>query len=361
MSAQTPIDNNYLSPPFFLDDFDESGRYWQNYIEFPKKYWRAFCAEYAPAGVTRGTNEHQVYRPQNCVFDPANSSIKLISEYAGHQLQCGEYAIPPDYECDYDHGSLFYYSGNIENRQYFQYGYFEIKCKLPFHKGSYPAFWLWRADSTQVEQYYEEIDIMEYDYGINIANGASTIYSLGCLNDVNGTNAIARFGNHITLPSNNDITHLHRYGCEWLPDRITWYLDGEAISEFINQDYIPFHPMVLKANYSISNSALYSPNLANQYPVWTESDVMTIDYIMVSKLKWDCSTDEVITSQSDLNNFDYKVKKSITVTSSIEDVIVYPINIVNMRVSDSFVINGPFEVRSGGVFSVLAHDCIENY
>ncbi len=355
--AQVSIDNNYSSAPSFIDDFDETGRYWHNFKDYPKKYWRAYCAEYCPAGVTRGTHEHQVYRQQNCVFDPSNSSIKLISEYAGHRLLCGEYTIPSGYECDANHGSLFYYSGNIETRQKFQYGYFEIKCKLPYHQGSYPAFWLWGADS--VLHYYEEIDIMEYDYGEKIANGASTIYSLGCLDDISGTNDITRYGNNVNLPSNNDITHWHRYGCEWLPDRITWYLDGEVVGEYINQVYIPKHPMVLKANYSISNSALCNPNQSNQYPVWVGSDEMTIDYIVVNQLKWDCSTDEVITCQSDLNSFDYKVKKSITVTSSVEDVIVYPLNVVNMRVTDSFVINGPFEVKAGGVFSVLAHDCIE--
>ena len=336
--AQAPLDKNYS--PVFSDDFDETGRYWYRFIEYPNKYWRAFCKEYYPAGVTRGTDEHQVYREQNCVFVPAESSIKLIGEYAGHRLQCGEYNVPNyyGYECDVNHGSLYYYSGNIETRKKYCYGYFEIKCKLPFHMGSYPAFWLWGADSTIGNQYYEEIDIMEYSYG---------------------TNLIYVSGNLVNLPSNNDITHWHRYGCEWLPNRIIWYLDGNVIFEYCDADSIPTHPMTLKANYSIGNTSLFHPNHPDQYPLWVGSDVMTIDYIKVFQLKWDCSTDEMILYQSDLENFDYKVKKSVTISPANEEIVLNSTDIAHFKVTDSFEINGPFEVRTGGRFSVIVLDCLE--
>ena len=357
--AQAPLDKNYS--PVFSDDFDETGRYWYRFIEYPNKYWRAFCKEYYPAGVTRGTDEHQVYREQNCVFVPAESSIKLIGEYAGHRLQCGEYNVPNyyGYECDVNHGSLYYYSGNIETRKKYCYGYFEIKCKLPFHMGSYPAFWLWGADSTIGNQYYEEIDIMEYSYGTNIGNGTPTKYSVGHLDNPNGTNLIYVSGNLVNLPSNNDITHWHRYGCEWLPNRIIWYLDGNVIFEYCDADSIPTHPMTLKANYSIGNTSLFHPNHPDQYPLWVGSDVMTIDYIKVFQLKWDCSTDEMILYQSDLENFDYKVKKSVTISPANEEIVLNSTDIAYFKVTDSFEINGPFEVRTGGQFSVIVLDCLE--
>ena len=355
MLAQVPYDQNYT--PVFSDDFDETGRFWSNFIENPNGYWRAFCHEYYPAGVTRGQNEHQVYRSQNCVFVPNESSIKLIAEYAGHQLQCGEYTIPFGYTCDINHGSLFYYSGAIETIQKYLYGYFEIRCKLPFHQGSFPAFWLWGA-STPLN-YYEEIDIMEYDYGSNIGNGTPTVYSIGHLDNPNEASVAPVSGELINLPSDNDITHWHKYGCEWLPNRIIWYLDGEAICEYGTSELIPCHPMTLKANYSIGNTSIYHPNHPDQYVLWTGSDIMTIDYITIHQLQWDCSTDVVISCQSDLDNFDYKVKKSVTINPTNQVVKVYATDIVNIKTTDSFAITGPFEVRAGGRFSVLALDCME--
>lgn len=352
MMGQIVEDPNYST--VFLDSFEESGRYWQNFKEHPNLWWRAYSAKSSHA-VTLSPSEHQVYRPQNCVFDVSDSTMKLISEYAGHQLQCWEYNRPINYTCDTSHHSLYYYSGFLETRSKFLYGYFEIKCKLPFHPGSFPAFWLWDADGA--ENYYEEIDIMEYSYGYKISNGTPTKYSTALLYNKHGN--VCPYGEHnhkviVRMPENNDITHWHTYGCEWLPDRITWYLDGEVVNEFYAPDSIPCHPLTLIANYAIDNKSLDPISL---YPSWTDSGVVAIDYIQVRQLDWDCSSDEVISSQSDLDGFDYAVKKSVIIDSAIADVKVRNTDTVCFRVTDSFEVTGPFEVENGARLSVIKHAC----
>ena len=84
---------------------------------------------------------------------------------------------------------------------------------------------------------------------------------------------------------------------------------------------------------------------------------MTIDYINVYQLKWDCSTDEIITCQSDLDDFDYKVKKSISVTSTIDDPVVSNTEKVTFRMTDFFEITGSFEVKQGGEFTIIQQAC----
>lgn len=92
---------------------------------------------------------------------------------------------------------------------------------------------------------------------------------------------------------------------------------------------------------------------------WEESDTMIIDYINVYQLSWDCSTDEDIACQSDLDTFEHKVKKSISITSSMEDVVVSSTDTINFRVSDFFEITGPFAVQNEGILSISVHACME--
>lgn len=84
---------------------------------------------------------------------------------------------------------------------------------------------------------------------------------------------------------------------------------------------------------------------------------MVIDYIKVFQLDWDCNTDEIIEQQTDLDGFDFAVKKSIAVTSTVEPVCVGSSDKVTFRTTDCFQITGPFQVDSGGELIVIIQDC----
>jgi beta-glucanase (GH16 family) len=154
----------------------------------------------------------------------------------------------------------------------------------------------------------------------------------------------------------DSLSHWHTYTCEWMPEYIKWYCDGNIVNEYHNPDSIPSHHLALKANYAIDHYALQQQD-EDWRPVWRGSDNMVIDYINVYQLKWDCDMDETITCQQELDSFDYAVKRSIDISSSSGNVIVRNTDKVTFRVSDSFEITGPFQADSGGEMTVIVQQC----
>ena len=75
------------------------------------------------------------------------------------------------------------------------------------------------------------------------------------------------------------------------------------------------------------------------------------------QLNWDCDNDEVISSQSDLDNFDYAVKRTVSINSAINEPVVSSTDKVTFRVTDGFEITGQFEVANGAEFTVILHEC----
>ena len=103
----------------------------------------------------------------------------------------------------------------------------------------------------------------------------------------------------------------------------------------------------------VENLWTYTPNGIQTYLS------LAGDYINVYQLEWDCDRDELITCQTDLTSFDYKVKKSIAITSTNGDVSVGSSNKVTFRTSGFFEITGPFQVDSGGELTVIMQSCPE--
>ena len=139
-----------------------------------------------------------------------------------------------------------------------------------------------------------------------------------------------------------------------MPDHIIWYFDGIEMNRYDNPDHIPNRPLALKTNYAIDN---YCYDKEKKIIVWFGPDEMLIDYIRVYQLNWDCSTDETITCQSDLDSFDHAVKKSVTITSTIDEPVVESGNKFIFRVTDSFEVTGPFSVDNGAEFTVIQQLC----
>ena len=125
------------------------------------------------------------------------------------------------------------------------------------------------------------------------------------------------------------------------------------VNSYYDTDHIPRHSMVLKTNYAINNYYNHGDS------VWMGTDEMVIDYIRVYQLEFDCDVDKTITCQSDLTDFDYTVKKSISITSSVEEVNIADSDKITFRVADSFEITGPFQADTGCEFTVLLQRCPE--
>lgn len=111
----------------------------------------------------------------------------------------------------------------------FQYGYFEIRAKLPKGKGIWPAFWT----NTIFTQAYSEIDVFEMFGSSN--NIHSTAHRWWMMDAGAGHEQMMNY-----VPAQRDYTlkngelfndAYHTFGCEWTEDHLAFYLDGFKYTE----------------------------------------------------------------------------------------------------------------------------------
>ncbi len=358
--------------PKLIEDFNTLGRYWiDSSFLTSDSVWKAYSS-----GLTHGNNK-MIYQFSQCSFNDTEGYMELVAEYdSTGRIPAHDYDLPYTVHHYPTYDDLHYFSGRIDHfdkhgadSAKFRYGYFEIRCKLPIHQGAFPAFWLWDANTNC--KYYEEIDIFEFSWEFEDPkatwqhnphpHGAgnpycftSGIYYCDTANySGNGTSQARLF------PIINDsLNHWHTFSCEWMPEHILWYCDGNLVDAYYNPDSIPHHPLTLKANYGVDKYALEGHQHYGQ-PEWMSQDTMFIDYIKVYQLSLDCGTDETIAQQSELDNFDFAVKKSIDITSTIEPVSIGSNEKKTFRATDSFQITGPFQVDSGGEMTVIMQSCPE--
>lgn len=102
-----------------------------------------------------------------------------------------------------------------------RYGYFEITAKVPHGDGLWPAFWLVPAARST-----GEIDVTEV-LGRDTTVSFSSVHS--------GDRAWRRVNRAPTVryAAHEDLAAaFHRYGVDWGPDLITFYLDGAPVTRF---------------------------------------------------------------------------------------------------------------------------------
>ena len=62
-------------------------------------------------------------------------------------------------------------------------------------------------------------------------------------------------------------------------------------------------------------------------------------------------------AQIDLNDKNWAVKRTISISSTINDIKINDTDKVTFRVTDSFEITGPFQVNNGAEFAVIVQNC----
>ncbi len=118
---------------------------------------------------------------------------------------------------------------STSNSMNFQYGYFEIRAKLPKGKGIWPAFWT----NTIFTQAYSEIDVFEMFGSSN--NIHSTVHRWWMMDSGAGHEQMMNY-----VPAQRDYTlkngelfndAYHTFGCEWTENYLAFYLDGFKYTE----------------------------------------------------------------------------------------------------------------------------------
>lgn len=122
---------------------------------------------------------------------------------------------------------------NPDNPLY--YGYYEIEARITKgtqkldNIGLWPAFWFFDSgyDSLTSKYWVEEVDIFEP--GACQVKDDYTAFHYWTLNDDSQPGSPANRWldpEHECLFYNVDMFNWHRWGVEWLPDRLTYYYDG---------------------------------------------------------------------------------------------------------------------------------------
>ena len=155
-------------------------------------------------------------------------------------------------------------SGALNTYPYCQtYGYFEVTARVPKGRGLWPAFWLLPADGT----WPPEIDAPE----ILGDNAHVAYYSLhtqdprwlrGQKDSYAGSATTDRVRSPVDLS-----TDFHRYGVDWRPDLITFYIDGAEIAQ--RPTPADMHkPFYLIANLAVGGEGTWPgpPDAATSFP-----------------------------------------------------------------------------------------------
>lgn len=116
-----------------------------------------------------------------------------------------------------------------KNIQEWTFGRFEIRAKLPFGQGTWPAIWMLPTDSPYgVWAASGEIDIMEAVNLKVVTNGGVPEAKVhGTLHYGRVSPGNVNAGASYTLPNNaNPADDFHTYAVEWEEGEIRWYVDG---------------------------------------------------------------------------------------------------------------------------------------
>jgi beta-glucanase (GH16 family) len=100
-----------------------------------------------------------------------------------------------------------------------QFGYFEMRAKLPSGKGVWPAFWLM---GTERSRYAVEVDVLEF-YGHD-PRALHSVYHVWSMNTVYPSRHVP----HVTRLDTDLTDDYHRFGVMIDASWTTFYLDGNA-------------------------------------------------------------------------------------------------------------------------------------
>ncbi|MBN2048317.1 MAG: family 16 glycosylhydrolase [Anaerolineaceae bacterium] len=162
--------------------------------------------------------------------------------------------------------------------QTFTYGRIEARMKLPYGPGIWPAFWMLGEDiTTEGWPVCGEIDIME-----NIGREPEIVH--GTLHGP-GYSAGNSIGAPFELESGAFKDDFHVFAIEWIPEQITWFVDGEPY-ETITPDRLPpsaewvyDDPFFIILNLAVGGNWPGYPNESTIFP-----QQLLIDYVRVYQM-----------------------------------------------------------------------------
>jgi beta-glucanase (GH16 family) len=145
----------------------------------------------------------------------------------------------------------------------FQYGYAEIRAKVPAGKGLWPAFWMLPEDHDSLP----EIDVMEV-----LGHEPNTVHMNFHYQKEDGS-----YDKEDAFWSGPNLsTGWHTFAVDWQPNAIIWYIDGTERWRYTDAANIPAEPMYLLVNLAVGGDWPGAPDTSTPLPSYYE-----VDYVRV--------------------------------------------------------------------------------
>jgi beta-glucanase (GH16 family) len=156
-----------------------------------------------------------------------------------------------------------------------RYGRFEARIKVPYGRGTWPAFWLLGDNFPAVGwPACGEIDIME-----SLGSQPSTIHSTVHGPGYSGESALT---GSFSFASGNVGDNFHVFAAEWEPQAVRFYVDGQLYETKTPADLPPGkrwvfdHPFFVILNLAIGGGLPGSPEDSTVFP-----QRLLVDYVRV--------------------------------------------------------------------------------
>ena len=206
--------------------------------------------EYEVNGNGGGNNELQYYtsRPQNSYIDSGKLVIEARKE---------------------DYSGKAYTSARMRTKMKgdWTYGRFDIRAKLPYGQGLWPAIWMLPTDYDNWPL-TGEIDIMEL-------LGQETDKVYGTLHFASAGGQHAQSGGSYTLAKGTFAGDYHTFSVVWDTTSLTWFVDG--VSYFTTVHQKPFdNRFHILLNVAVGGNWPGSPDVFTTFP-----QRMYVDYVRV--------------------------------------------------------------------------------
>jgi hypothetical protein len=233
-----------------------------------------FDWNYANACTDTFNQGKETYRPDQVRV--SDGTAKLVAEPLVPPM-------PDDacYEglCTYKAGLLSTARPNADSGgQYlfpFTYGYVETRLKYPAVPGFFTAFWMLPTNPTY--EYRSEIDIVE------ILGGEPDIVYMSYHYDNRDqkyeVNVAPDENDNGACPVRDYSRDWTRFGLDWQPDHIAWYINGVKCGEFSDAAKIENGPMQLILHMMIDNN--WERDAGSVLTDQTIVDELEVDYIRV--------------------------------------------------------------------------------
>lgn len=244
------------------------------------------------------------------------------------------------------------YTNNFE----YSYGYYEIRAKLPGYynngescgQGFWPCFWTYNTDPG----IHREIDILEPS-GTQYADGRTNV-SGWWTNQITGTGQEPlKYGEYWFTSSTPLFSNYHKFGLEWLPNRIVLYFDDKPYFIAMNDETVPNDADIHKHRVVIDQQLSSFINANTPFPQYME-----VDYFRYYELNDSyCGQNATILNTSQLNSFSYGVRQNITIGNGSSSISLSSGDNKTFRATNEIIINGDFTVPLGSGLNLIPTPC----